>query len=137
MVADVKKISKEASIKAAAGQMKESDIGSLIVLDEDENVAGIITKGDIVKKFATTDKSSKDIRVKDVMTPKVITVDPDATLEDAADLMNKHKIKKLPVVVDDKIIGIVTARELLRAERALIERLAFLFPIVGASGVGG
>jgi predicted transcriptional regulator len=59
----------------------------------------------------------------------VITVEPDKTIEEAVNLMTKHKIKKLPVVEDNKLVGIVTASDIVVVEPKLIESIANLVSI--------
>jgi predicted transcriptional regulator len=59
----------------------------------------------------------------------VITVEPDKTIEEAVNLMTKHKIKKLPVVEDNKLVGIVTASDIIVVEPKLIESIANLVSI--------
>jgi len=130
MKTDVATINQAASVKDAAEKIASLKIGSLLAVDDDDAVVGIVTGGDIVVKVVAKDKVPHDVRVKDIMTKKLVVIGPEALIEEAADLMNKYKIKKLPVMVGDKIVGIVTARELLGAERKIIERLTELFPLI-------
>lgn len=123
------------TVKFAAEVMLKYDVGSLMVVDSFELV-GIITEHDIVKAFAQGRKP--DTEVRNVMTRKVIFIDPDATLEDAAKLMVKHKIKRLPVCRDNKCVGIVSAMDLMKYEDKLTESLAqlYLMPKKKAGGAG-
>lgn len=64
--------------------------------------------------------------VEEIMTKNVLTVDPEANVEAAVDIMMKNKIKKLPVVSEDKIVGIVTASDIIVVEPKLISVIASL-----------
>lgn len=136
MKEDVKTINENATVKEAAQEMKTNKIGGLLVMDSNEDVIGIITERDILEKVAVEDILSKDVKIKQIMTKKVITIDPDAFIEDAADLMNKNKIKKLPVLWQNKVVGIITATELIAAENTIIEKLSNIFPIERKEGAG-
>ena len=118
-------IKPDATVREAARIMTKFRIGSLIVM-EDENLIGIITELDIIWKVVANDLNPNTTLVRDVMSKEVVTVKPDQSLEDAAELMVRRKIKKLPVVEDHKLVGILTATDLISFEPKLIEGLAKL-----------
>ncbi|MCS7105709.1 MAG: CBS domain-containing protein [Candidatus Aenigmarchaeota archaeon] len=118
----------ETSVREAAKIMSKYHIGSLIVL-EDEKIAGIITEGDILKKVIVEGKDLDETKVRDIMTEKVITISPDKTIDDAVKIMTEKKIKKLPVVDNDKLIGIITASDIMVVEPKLIEAIASLISL--------
>jgi len=110
----VKEIMKEAvainsdmSLKEAAKIMTTKGIGSLIVLKGGE-IAGIITEKDITKNAPNLTK-----RVSSVMFKSIVTVDHEEELDHAAFLMSKNKIKHLPVVKEEKLVGVITATDLI------------------------
>ena len=113
------------SVENAAKIMVEEHIGALIILDKNEKLQGMITERDILKLIAA--KKKVTCSVKEVMTKKLITIGPDAILEEAADLMSEHKIKKLPVVQEGHLVGIVTATDLISYEEKLVEKLSEIF----------
>lgn len=123
------------TIRFAAQVMSKYGIGSLIVVDSFE-LSGIITERDILKAFAAG--KSPDTLIKNIMTKKVITITPETTLEEAAKLMIKHGIKRLPVCKDNRCIGMVTATDLMKYEDKLAERLVslYLMPRKKMSGAG-
>jgi CBS domain-containing protein len=132
---DVKTIEPQASLIEAAQSMNEFRIGSLVVVDNKELV-GIITERDIIRSIAEG-KNPEETKVEDIMTKKVIVASPDITLEEAAEILTQHKIKKLPIVEGGMLVGIVTASDLIAYEEKLIEKLAILFilsPKVEISG---
>jgi len=119
MKRDVKRVNEDDGIDSAAKIMKQFKIGSVIVMANDK-MKGILTTSDIVYKFVADKRGSK---VRDIMSRDVITISQDETIEDAAKMMVKHNIEKLPVVQGQKLIGIITANDILKVEPALFEVL--------------
>jgi len=97
-------IAPSSNIREAASIMNKNRIGSLIVTNE-KKVIGIITERDILAKVTATNKLPSKVLVEEIMTPKVITISPDQYIDDAVYLMLKHKIKKLPVVEENKLVN--------------------------------
>jgi CBS domain-containing protein len=118
-------ITPEASMLAAARKMVKHDISGLVVTNHGFQIRGIITKSDIVKAFAARKKP--DTEVGKVMRKKVIVIGDHNTLEEAAAIMIKHKIKSLPVVSKGTCVGMVTAFDLIKYEEHLLDKLAVLF----------
>ena len=103
-----------ASVKDAARIMNKHSIGSLIIFDEKKkSIAGIITERDILEKVTADDKIASKIKVDDIMTKNVISISPEAYIDDAVYLFIQHKIKKLPVVENGELVGIVTSTDLI------------------------
>jgi len=122
---DVKTISPDATVQEAAALMTKFSIGSLIVV-EDTKVVGIITERDIMTKVVAEAADASQVKVKDIRTKDVIMIDADADVEDAVEIMMEKKIKKLPVISRNRLIGIVTSMDLCTASPKIIERLAEL-----------
>ncbi len=112
-------------VRDVARTMAKYRVGSIVVL-EDEKIAGIVTELDIIWKVVASDLNPSMTKVDDIMTKKVITIDADKTLEDATQLMVDNKIKKLPVVDKGKLVGIITATDLISVQPKMIEALAKL-----------
>ena len=108
-----------ASIESAAKIMKSHKIGSLIVI-EAEKVKGIVTAEDIVYKHIA-DRHGKIVN--DIMSKTLVTVSPEKSIEDASRIMVENKIKKLPVMEGEKLVGIITASDVVRVEPVLYELL--------------
>jgi signal-transduction protein with cAMP-binding, CBS, and nucleotidyltransferase domain len=123
---DVKKVSPDATVKEAATIMKNESIGSVIV---DSDPMGIVTATDIVYNYVSDKKGET---VKDVMTNNVIRISPNKTIEHAAKLMTERNIEKLPVFENDKLIGIITATDILSVEPALFETLLERIKMTGS-----
>ena len=119
MNTDVIIVGMEESIKRAAELMSKHRAGSVIVMGG-KHLKGIVTAEDIVYKHVAKGQGDK---VSDVMTKDPYTITPDKTIEEASQFMAEKRIKKLPVVVGEKIVGIITASDIIRIEPALVEIL--------------
>ena len=93
--------------------MAEKDIGALPVL-ENGKLVGIFTERDYARKVILKDKTSRNTPVRQVMTGPVITVRPNQNMLECMSLMNKHRIRHLPVVEKDQLIGIVSIGDVLQ-----------------------
>lgn len=91
--------------------MVMKDIGYIIVLEKTQPT-GIVTERDLVMKVMAKEKDPSTVKVSEVMSSPIITVDLDATVEDAVKTMAKNKIRRLPVVRNNVIYGIFTTRDL-------------------------
>ena len=102
-------------LKAAAKIMSQKNIGSLIVIKNKE-IAGIITEKDITKNASNLDK-----KVSGVMSRNIITIEQDEDIDNAAILMTKNKVKHLPVMKDEELVGIISATDLIENSDELNE----------------
>lgn len=93
--------------------MCEKNIGGLLVVDNGK-LAGIFTERDYARKMILKGKSSKDTPVSEIMTRDPLTVTPDSTIEDCMNLMTEKRIRHLPVVEADKLIGMISIGDLVR-----------------------
>lgn len=113
-------INHDISLKEAAKIMSENNIGSLIAVKKD-NILGIVTEKDIVDNI---DKLGR--KVSSLMERKIVTVNEGEDIENAAILMSKHKIKRLPVIDDDdRLVGIITTTDLIANSEDLNEEFMF------------
>jgi len=137
MKKDVKTIRPSDTIKDAAVLMNENRIGSLVVVSGTGTVTGIVTERDILIDVVAAGKNAEDIKVEDIMTKELITISPDKSLEDAADVMTKNKIKKLPVMEGGRLVGIITATDLICYEKKLIEKISNIMLVSPFKRIGG
>ena len=121
-------IDSEASVFKAAEKMCRDEVGSCIVLQNNVPV-GIITEQDINCKVVAKNFKPSDVYVSKVMSTPLITINPKSTVGDAAHMMVKNKVRRLPVVDNDKVIGIVTVRDLLSAANEMNEILSELIEV--------
>lgn len=135
---DVETIGENDNVRNAAERMVNRRIGSLVVLSPVGQLTGLLTERDILRDVVARGENSKDVKVGDIMTKELIVISPEATLEDAADVMTKNKIKKLPVV-DEKgaLVGIITASDLIAYEQKLVESVSELMVSGGIGKIGG
>lgn len=112
-------IDDDSSVREAARIMSNKGVGSLVVMKKDK-VVGILTERDILKNISSSGK-----KISSIMSKNVIFIEPNESLEAAADLMSAHKIRRLPVIEKDKLIGIVTSTDLIAHSDEIGE--SFLF----------
>lgn len=103
----------------AARVMKERGVGCLVVMSKGE-IAGIITERDIVIKVVATGLDPRMVRIEDFMSKPVITISPEATIAEASKIMATNGIRRLPVIKDGKLVGIVTERDVVHYSWAVL-----------------
>jgi len=119
----------EANAAKAAKAMCTEEVGSVIILKNMKPI-GIVTEEDLTCKVVAKDLKPSTVHVNDIMSTPLITVSAEKTVADAARMMVKHKVRRLPVVDGaKKVIGIVTVRDLLAISNELNELLADLIEI--------
>ena len=99
------------SIRDAAKMMTDNHIGG-IVLKKDGNVVGLVTDRNLLEALA---EEKEDEKVSDIMARYVISIGPEATVEHATEIMIKNKIKRLPVMKGEKLVGILTSTDIVAA----------------------
>lgn len=100
--------------------MKKRKVGNVIIVEKDQPI-GILTESDILKKVVAEGKKPKDVIVKDVMTTPIVVIDPYVTLETAMETMGKCNVRRLPVTENNKLIGIITQKDISRMSPILHE----------------
>lgn len=96
------------------GRMVEQNVGAVVVSERGE-VLGIFTERDYLRRIALQGRTSRETKVRDVMTSDLIVVDPDTTVEACLGLMTEHKIRHLPVLRDGTLAGLVSIGDCVRA----------------------
>jgi CBS domain-containing protein len=112
MTKNVVTIEADKSVLEAAQLMNTNAIGCLVIV-EGEAPVGMVTERDIVRRIVAK-KLPYDVKVSEIMTKNLVIVEPDVSLKDAARLMSKNQIRRLPVVKQNKLIGIVVASDFVR-----------------------
>jgi CBS domain-containing protein len=103
-------VSPDASILEAAKRMADHNVGALLVVDAGQ-IVGILSERDTVRKVAAKGKSCRDTSVGEAMTRDIVTVGPQASLDEATGLMLSHEIRHLPVVQGGQPIGMISLRD--------------------------
>src|SRR6187431_1479218 len=104
-------IAPEAMVFDAIQMMADKNVGALLVTDQGKLV-GIISERDYTRKVALKGKSSKQTPVKEILSENVVHVSPAHTVEDCMRLMTEHRIRHLPVLEAEKILGVVSIGDL-------------------------
>jgi CBS domain-containing protein len=112
MTKNVITIDASKTVIEAADLMSQNNVGDLVVLDKDTPV-GIVTERDLVRRVLA-ERKSLGIKVSEVMTTPLRVIDPDAPLKEAARRMVNKGIRRLPVIKDNKLVGIITATDFAR-----------------------
>ncbi len=110
---DVWSIGPDDSVLDAIQRMAEHEIGALAVVDQGRLV-GIISERDYARKLILEGKSSKDTRVRDVMTARVIYAQPHQSVEECMSIMNDNRIRHMPVMKDDQMVGMLSLKDLVK-----------------------
>ena len=94
--------------------MAEKGIGALVVL-EGNDLAGLFSERDYARKVILEGRSSRDTLVRDIMSARVVCVSPEQTIQDCMGLMSEKRIRHLPVVAGDRIVGLVSIGDVVKA----------------------
>ena len=103
----------DTSVYEALQQMSEKNVGALLVL-EDEEIVGLISERDYARKTILKGRFSKETAVKEIMTTEVITVGPGEDLEKCMEMFTHKHVRHLPVIEDEKLIGIVSIGDVVK-----------------------
>ena len=124
MIKKVITITRDKNAQDAAKLMAEHGIGSLVVVDND-SIVGMVTERDLARKVCIKDVPSSRIALNDVMSSPIISAEPDMQIETAVQRMFNNKIRRLPILENGKLVGIVTVSDLAKhlGTKSLIEKI--------------
>lgn len=114
MVKDVVTVQTDVSAHDAVKLMNKNRIGCLVIVYNGK-ILGILTERDLLERVLEKCKNPKETKVSDIMTKHVIVGKPDMQLVEATQLMFKNKVKKLPIVEGNQLVGLVTLTDIARA----------------------
>ena len=106
-------IGPDATVYDAIHLMAEKGIGALVVL-QDESLVGIISERDYARDVVLKDRSSKETLVKEIMSDKVMYADPNQTVDECLAVMTEKRIRHLPVMDGDQMLGLVSMGDLVK-----------------------
>ncbi|MCU4350021.1 CBS domain-containing protein [Acinetobacter ursingii] len=119
-------VSPDATVLEAISIMAEKGIGALVVTQDNE-VVGILSERDYTRKVALMERSSYDTTVSEIMTAKVLTISRSNTVEECLQLMTDRHLRHLPVVEENKLVGLISIGDLVKAamqdQKNLIDQL--------------
>jgi len=124
MVTNIITIEAASTARKAAELMNRHDIGCIIVVNKDKPI-GIVTERDMLKRVLLQLRDPRRSRVSYIMSKPLITTPPETELRDAVNLMNERRIKKLPVVEDGHLLGLLSITDIVRS-------LAYFEHVVGS-----
>lgn len=114
------------SVFEALQKMAEFDVGALVILDEGRLV-GIFSERDYARKLILHGKSSKETRVEEIMTTRVVCIGPDRSAEECMALMTDKRVRHLPVLEDKNVVAVISigdvVREMIEDQKHTIEQL--------------
>ncbi len=108
---DVDTVSPDATVYDALALMAKKEIGALVVVEK-KKMVGIISERDYARKVILKGKSSKKTRVREIMTSDVIHVSPDQKVGKCLSLMAKKRIRHMPVLEKDRLVGLLTVEQI-------------------------
>ena len=108
------------TVLEAARIMKQNKIGNVIV-SEINHPIGILTESDIIKKVVCEARNPQEVTVEEVMSTPIIIAEPYISLQEALKIMGKCNIRRLPIVENNELVGIITQRDISRLSPALTE----------------
>ena len=114
-------VDEDALVTEIVKNMAELEIGS-VVITADGKPTGIVTERDVALKVLLTNKRADEVRAKEIMTSPLITVAPDTSLDEASEIAAEKRIKRLPVVENGVVIGLVSLRNILTQKPEYVKR---------------
>jgi CBS domain-containing protein len=118
------------NVYSAIKKMADMDVGSVLVMDG-PMLVGILTERDYARNIALKGRSSPQTLVRDIMSTRVASVEPDTTVEDCMTLMTKKRVRYLPVIEDETVVGVISIGDLVKSviddQRSTITQLETYF----------
>ena len=121
MTKNVVTIDADASVFDACMLYKEKKVGCLVVI-KNESCVGIVTERDLIERSICQHRNPEKTKVAEIMSQDIKVIYALDTVEKALETMNKHRIKKLPVILSEKVVGIITVTDIARARPDLSQR---------------
>src|SRR5258708_1320 len=112
MTTEVETVQMNSTLEEAASIMKVENVGAIPVVDEEDDLVGIITDRDIVVRCVAEGKDPADTNVEEVLSHELETIEPDVDVEEAARLMADKQIRRLPVCQDGELVGMISIGDL-------------------------
>ena len=123
---DIWSVGPEVSVYDAIAEMAQKGVGALVVL-EGESLVGVVSERDYARKVELQGCSSRDTKIRDIMTTRVVYARPDQSVEDCMAMMTEKRIRHLPVMEGDKLLGVLSIGDLVKSiieeQKHVIEQL--------------
>ncbi len=135
---EIYSVAPDAKVYEALEIMSEKEVGALLVLT-DENVVGIFSERDYARKVVLLGRSSKDLAVKNIMSTRIYYVTPEQSVEDCMSILIQKRIRHLPVLKGNKLLGVISIGDIVKAligeKEFMIDQLVHY--ITGTASLGG
>lgn len=133
MTKQVVSVGTDSTVTEAAKKMQSADIGSLPV-EENHQLVGMITDRDIVLRSIATNNDPNQTRCEQIMSTDIVAVSPDSSIEEIAGLMSNQQIKRIPVVEQQRVIGMISLKDVSQASNLQREAGSVLNNITETTG---
>ena len=110
---DIWSLAPDATVYEAIDQMAQKSVGALLVM-EGERLVGIVSERDYARKVILKGKASQETEVREIMSRPVICVRPEFTIEEAMALMTEKRVRHLPVVLEERVMGVISIGDVVR-----------------------
>ena len=127
MCNDVACVGPEATVSEVAKLMQERHVGCIPVCDTNQKILGLVTDRDLILRTLACDKDIKQTKVSDVMTTNVYNCTPEAEVEDVEQIMCDCQIRRVPVVENEQLIGIITIGDLAKNKNVNADEMSYTF----------
>ncbi len=107
----------DTTLDKIAQLMQENDVGCVPICNEEKNVIGFVTDRDIITRCVATNQSCSQTKASDIMTTKVIKTTPDTEIDEATNTMSHNQIRRLPVIENNQIVGMLTIGDLAQSQK--------------------
>jgi CBS domain-containing protein len=122
MTTEVAIIDENVSVKKAAEIMAQEGVSAIIVTVEGK-AQGIVTERDILKRIVVEDKNAEKTTAEEIMSSPLVAIEPSTNLQEAARLMFEKKIKNLPVINDNRLVGLINLQDICRFQPVILKML--------------
>lgn len=130
MCRKVVKATPETTLNVVAKLMQENDVGCIPICNSNNSVVGFVTDRDIITRCIATNKDYNTTKASDIMTTKVIKTTPDTEVKFATQTMSENQIRRLPVIENNQIVGMLTIGDLAQHEDVSSKEVGFTFECI-------
>jgi CBS domain-containing protein len=125
MTRDVKVVGPDTSVKEVVAAMNKFGVGSMIVVQDDKPV-GVISERDVLRRVVEPCLSPEAVTAGQIMTSPVVTICESASIDEAVKLMAKRRVRKIPVMKKEKLVGIITYTDIVSKVLSMVSALGEL-----------
>ncbi len=117
MCKKVVRATSDTNLQEIAKLMEQNNVGCVPICNQENHVIGFVTDRDIITRCIANNKNCNQTKASDIMTTKVIKTTPDTELEDATQTMSQNQIRRLPVIENNQIVGMLTIGDLAQNQK--------------------